>query len=261
MGRELYQLVAIDKHNKEYIIELNNQNQNNKGSLNLLDSGTTYFQSEKHLANYLFRKGKIPTVDVRFAIKYNYKGSRYLPVIYNDIDLNRISENADNEEIFKYDVLNLYRKIEEKLHDRDFYEYLIVVNDTNCDEAKNGNYLQERLMLAIIRYYETFIKIKESESEKEFFKNEIIRQMSSYKQFRTLYMYYQTYMNSRVKENNLFVEDKNNQPTFETLTKSESEKNSEIPEELLEIYRKYGMDGIYSILDVDDVISKGYKFK
>ena len=261
MGRELYQLVAIDKDNNEYIIELNNENKNNKGSLSVLDSGTTYFESENHLAKYLFAKGKIPTEAVRFAIKYNYKGSRYLPVIYNDVDLNRISKKADNEEVFMQYVLNLYRKIEEQLYDRQFYEYLIIVNDTNSQEPNNGNYLQERLMQSIIRFYDTFIKINESESEKEYFRKEIIRQMSTYKQFRTLYMYYQTYMNPHnIKENNV-NEEKHHEVTFETLAKKESERNSEIPDELFDVYEKYGMDGVYSITDADEIISKGYRFK
>lgn len=261
MGRELYQLVAIDKNNNEYIIELNNENKNNKGSLSVLDSGTTYFENENHLAKYLFAKEKIPTEDVRFAIKYNYKGSRYLPVIYNDVDLNRISKKADNEEVFIQYVLNLYRKIEEQLYDRDFYEHLIIINDANSQEPNNGNYLQERLMQSIIRFYDTFIKINESELEKEYFRKEIIRQMSTYKQFRTLYMYYQAYINPYVKENNANEELKHHKTTFETLAKKESERNFDIPDELLDVYEKYGMDGVYSITDVDEIISKGYRFK
>ena len=56
--RELYQLVAI-KDGNESVIELKNNNKNNKGTLEFIDSGTTRFQSKEHLAWYLNKEGKI----------------------------------------------------------------------------------------------------------------------------------------------------------------------------------------------------------
>ena len=52
--RELYQLVAIS-NGIEYVVELKNDNKNNRGSLELIDSGTTRFQNERHcLFNFCF---------------------------------------------------------------------------------------------------------------------------------------------------------------------------------------------------------------
>ena len=39
------------------------------------------------------------------------------------------------------------------------------------------------------------------------------------------------------------------------------EIKSEIPEELQKAYEQYGMDGVYALVDNDEIIEKGYKFK
>ena len=72
MGRELYQLIAKDKDNNEYVIELNNENSKNKGQLSFLDRGISRFENKQHLAAYLYEAKKIPTTDVKFYIKYVY---------------------------------------------------------------------------------------------------------------------------------------------------------------------------------------------
>ena len=118
--RELYQLVAIS-NGIEYVVELKNDNKNNRGSLELIDSGTTRFQNERHLAQYLYDTGKIPTTDVRFAIKYRYDGNKYMPVIFNDRELFAISKNVGNNDIYNDYVFFFLKKLEAELNNPMFY--------------------------------------------------------------------------------------------------------------------------------------------
>lgn len=258
MGRELYQLVAITKNNIEYIIELNNKNKNNRGSLSFIDSGTTCFQNERQLSEYLFNKGKIPTKDVKFAIKYSRDGVKYLPAAFNDNELYNISKNTEQEEIFSDYAVKLYMKVEAELYNKDFYEYLMILNDRNSKEKKNGNYLNDHLIKCISDFYEVFVKLNEAESEKADFRYLIIKEMTNYKQLRTLYIFYQIYMNEYIKNNNA---SNSHEVTFESLLTRENKRESDIPDELQNAYEKYGMDEVYATYDLDDLVSKGYKFR
>ena len=161
MERELYQLVAITPNKMEYVIELNNENKKDKGTLAYIDSGTSRFVCVEQLIVHLFKQGKIPTVDVTFAIKYNRDGEKYLPIILNDKRLAYISKNINNKPYYEDYVFCLLKQVEVELEKGDFYYYLMDTNIANRKKYKCGNYLNNKLIEDIIIYYEAFVRLAE----------------------------------------------------------------------------------------------------
>lgn len=260
MSGERYQLVAIDENNNEYIIELNNDNKNNKGKLYFIDRGVTRFQNPQHLASHLYEEGKIPNVPVKFVIRYNHVGIKELPLIFYDGDLLSISKNADDEAKISEIALKYYLKLEEMLQKYGFYNYLRTINNRNSFDKKSGNFLKDRLIDNIRKLYENFILTQNPTSEKVEIQFEIMQDLTEYKQLRTLHSFYKTYENMYVNNFNE-VKEFDKKTTFETITKRESAEIPEIPQELQKAYDTYGMDGVWAIADAEDVVDKGYKFK
>lgn len=255
MERELYQLVAITNNNMEYVVELENKNKNNRGKLEFIDNGTTRsrFKNEGDLAKYLFDAGKIPTTKVNFAIKYNNKGPKYLPVIFNDDELRYVSKNVEDKNIFSDYVFHFLKLLEVALSDSVFYNYLIRINSRNERENGNGNYINQKLITSIIEYYNQYIKTNNIDANKADLQYSILKELYNYKQLRTLRMFYLNYKNTLQKENNVF--------NTKEVNKTRIEDMPDIPDDLENAYRYEGMDGVYAIADLDDLISSGVKFK
>lgn len=194
MGKELYQLVAKDKLGNEVIIELNNSNKKNKGSLELIDSGTTLFENKYSLSNYLFKKGKIKDIEVDFMIKYFHNGERYLPVIFNDKRLRGITK----DETIKNDAIYIYLKhLEALLYSKGFYNYIISLNEKNNKQKTNGNYLNQKIINSIIEYYNLYVRTNDIDSNKYEIQMVLLKELYNYKQFRTLYLFVEEYNNQK----------------------------------------------------------------
>lgn len=258
---ERYQLVAIDEKNNEYIIELNNDNKNNKGTLNFLDSGISRFQNEQHLATYLYKQGKIPNVPVKFVIRYNNMGVKELPLMFFDSELYTLSKIANNNAFLTEYALKYYLKLENALKDEEFYNYLMIINSKNTQDQKNGNFLNEHLITNISNLYKNFIIIPNPTSEKVEIQYSIINDLTNYKQLRTLHYFYQSYANRFVKGNIVNETKETKKATFESLLQRESNRTSDVPEELQSAYNENGMDGVWAVADADEIIGNGYKFK
>lgn len=253
MERELYQLVAITKNNMEYVIELNNENKKNRGKLEFIDNGTTRFRNEESLAEYLYKVGKIPTKEVFFAIKYNNKGPKYMPLIFSDKELTYVSKNVGDTDIYNDYVFHFLKLLEVSLSEPGFYNYLIRINSQYSREARNGNYINQKLIVSIIEYYNTYIKTKNIDANKADLQYSILKELYSYKQLRTLRMFYLNYKNIMQKENEVI-------PTKE-VDKTNIEDMPDIPEDIAYANKNGGMDEVYSIADLDDLISNGVKLK
>jgi len=257
MERELYQLIALDKDGNEYVVELKNDNPNDRGRLEYIDSGTARFLNDEHLAEYLFNKGKIPTKEVSFFIKYNYKGEKFLPLIYNDAKIYNASKNINDKEIY-YDILFFFLKdIEIALWNSDFYYYIVNSNNESAKQQKNGNQINQKLYLAIKDYFDSYVRIGDIDSNKAEIQYEILKELYSYKQFRTLYYLYKNYMNSKIKE----VDTQNQRKDVKSSVEKKYENMPDIPDYIADAYEKGGMDEVYGVADLDDLVSKGIKFK
>lgn len=253
MERELYQLVAITNNNMEYVVELNNENKNNRGKLEFIDSGTARFKDQESLAKYLYNAGKIPTTEVSFAIKYNNKGPKYLPVIFSDKELAYVSKNVGDNDVYNDYVFHFLKLLEISLSDQVFYNYLIRINSRNEREARNGNYINQKLITSIIEYYNTYIKTNNIDANKADLQYSILKELYNYKQLRTIRMFYLNYKNVMKKENDII-------PTKD-VNKTNIEEMPDIPEDIDYAYKNGGMDEVYSIADLDDLIANGVKFK
>lgn len=200
MSNELYQLVAIDNSGKEYIIELKNDNKNNKSQLSVLDFGTATFKNNAALAHYLFEKGKIPTKDVTFVIKYIRNGVRYLPIIYNDNNLKHAVKDLDSKSFIDL-LFYVLAKFEELLNHPDFYAYILRKNQENNNQRSNGNYLNNKFIEHMNEYYNAYIRTNEIDVDRSEFRLPIFSDIAkSYKTFRTLYTYIREY-DLRIKNN------------------------------------------------------------
>jgi len=213
MGRELYQLVALSKDGVETIVELNNENEKNKGTLQFIDSGTTRFQNEVHLKNYLYEKGKIPNKEVELYITYNHNGKKKLPLIYNDLQLATLSNPADkkiadlarskNYEVFLGGYVHrLLKYIEVELCNHDFYTFIIFENNKEKDKKSNGNYLNKKLMDSIIEYYESFVRTDDMYSNRADVQAGIFNELFNYKQLRTMHEFYKKFKMQQKINNN-----------------------------------------------------------
>ena len=253
MERELYQLVAITNNNMEYVVELNNENKNNRGKLEFIDNGTARFENELSLAKYLYNAGKIPTQKVGFAIKYNNKGAKYLPLIFNDKELTYVSKNVGDNDVYNDYVFHFLKLLEVSLSDSVFYNYLIRINSRNEREARNGNYINQKLITSIIEYYNTYIRTNNIDENKADLQYSILKELYNYKQLRTLRMFYLNYKNVMKKENDII-------PTKD-VNKENIEEMPDIPDHIDYAYKNGGMDEVYSVADLDDLIANGVKFK
>jgi len=253
MERELYQLVAITNNGMEYVVELKNENKNNKGKLEFIDSGTTRFSNEDSLAEYFYNNGKIPTTDVRFAIKYNNKGPKYLPVIFADKELAYISKNIRDNDCFSDYTFHFLKLLEVTLLEPGFYNYLIKVNLKNEREPKNGNYVNQKLITSIEEYYDAYIRLQNIEENKAELQYSILKELYNYKQLRTLRQFYLNYKKVMQNENNVMY--------TKEINKANIEDMPDIPDDIANAYRHGGMDEVYSIADLDDLISEGVKLK
>lgn len=204
MGRELYQLVALSKAGVETIIELNNENEKNRGTLQFIDSGTTRFQNEVHLKNYLYEKGKIPNKEVELYITYNHNGKKKLPLVYNDLQLATLSNPEDKkiadlahtnncEVFFGGYVHRLLKYIEVELFNHDFYTFIILENNKEKSKNGNGNYLNKKLMDSIVEYYESFVRTDDMHSNRADIQGSIFNELFNYKQLRTMHEFYKKF--------------------------------------------------------------------
>ena len=200
--RELYQLVAIE-NDVETVIELKNENKNNRGTLELIDSGTTRFQSKEHLAWYLFKEGKISTTNVEFAIKYNHNGPKYMPVIYNDKELTVLSKNVGYNNIYNDYVFFFLKKIEVALNDPIFYNYIVNINNNRNKRYENGNYINKRLIEVMNEYFNAYVRTGNIDANKADLQYDILKELYQYKQLRTLRSFYLNYIGQ--KDNRILI--------------------------------------------------------
>lgn len=267
MASERYQLVAIDNVTKErYVIELRNSNKNDKGSLGFIDRGVSVFKDQLELARYLFKKGKIPTLNVSFFIVYNQKGEKHLPLIFNDPCINNVSKRTDNKLSYNDDfVYYTVRCLLAKLSDENFYQYIKRENKRNQRSAYNGNYVDNKILDNIIDYYYEYIVPYEIDANSATIQYSLLKEFTQYKQLRTLYYLIKQYD----------LQQKNNSETYETISFDEYMTSYYQPQEdsgfgikdskydaVKGDYDKDGMDGVYAVYDFDDIYDEnGPKLK
>lgn len=262
MSGELYQLVAIDQNGKEQIIKLNNDNKNDKGLLSFIDSGITYMQNEKTLIDYLIAQGKLANQNVRFAIKYNNRGVRYLPVIFNDPEFRYVSLNAQDEIKLKRYARYLIEKIDFELCNSNLYSNILELNHEIVSQISNGNYLDKHFLDKLRRYYDAYGIIREDFSYKEKFKKDLADSLKKYKTIRTLYIFYKIHLSSKLNNKSVIENNEYDIPAeLKYITSEEDNMTQEIPQELQKAYDNYGMDGVWAVADSEEIITNGYKFK
>lgn len=279
MGRNFYQLVAIDENKNEHIISLKNKNWENKGHLSLIDYGTSFFKNEEQMKNYFIQKRDSFPRDCEFKIKYLYDGEiKYLSVIYDEPILkdmlrnkylkkqNTFEKAKSKESDYEQRVfaIKLFDELEKLLKDATFLEVLKLYEKNRLGMS---NILNQKIHECINKYaYLINLPVLEGEDEKEKveLRFSIIRELCQYKQFRTMYLLIKDYKNGDLKFD--IEKIKEELDYFEYM---ESKKSKEgtwdfdeklvVPPEINEVYQNGGMDEVYSEYDLDDLIDKGLR--
>lgn len=259
MAGERYQLIAIDNLTKErYIIELRNDNKVNKGSLGFIDRGVSLFKNELELASYLYRKGKLPTLNVTFTIMYKQKGEKYLPLIFNDRHINNISRKVDNKINYDDDfVYYVVRLLLVKLGDENFYNYIRRENRKNKRAVNNGNYVDNKILDNIIDYYHSYIVPNNIDENSALIQYSLLKEFTQYKQLRTLYYLMKSYDIQHKCTTELEEDRMISLEEYLTSLPDETDFGLGIKEEKYELvkslYNHGGMDAVYSNYDLDDI--------
>lgn len=279
MGRNFYQLVAIDEERNEYIIGLKNSNKENKGHLSLIDYGTSFFKNEEQMRIYFESKKEDFPKNCEFKIKYIYSGEiKYVSCIYDEpllkdeIRKKYLQKDNKFERIntkqTKYDqrvlAIKLFEVLEKLLKDEKFFEMFVLYEKNRLGMS---NILNQKIQESIHKYtYLINLPILDQEEEKE--KNElrfsIIRELEQYRQFRTLYLLVKNYKNGQLR---LDIENIENNLDYIEYMKSNEKKEGtwdfdeelEIPEDVKYSYDKGDMDEVYQNFDLDDLIGKGLR--
>lgn len=258
-----YQLIAIDNVTKmEYIVELKNGNKNKKGSLGLIDRGTTRFKNNYQLASYLYKNGKIPTINVTFKILYKQEGNKYLDVIYADNHIYNISRRVDNkvryDDDFVYFVLRLLLA---KLGDSEFYDYIYKQNKKNQRAKYNGNFVDNKILDNIVDYYNGYIVPNEIDANTADIQYSLLKEFKQYKQLRTLFLFIKNYdaiknidreKEFEVIQMNILEEEQSSIEEDYEITNYITVK-SELYNKIYNLYQKGGMEAVYSVFDLDDI--------
>lgn len=262
MKQERYKLIAIDNITKdEYVIELTNDNKDNRATLGFIDHGTSLFKNEIQLVNYLYKKGKIPTLNVTFKILYKQNGNKYLDVIYNDLYIANLTTRVDNKVRYDDDfVYFVVRLLLSKLGDRNFYDYLYKQNRKNQRSKYNGNFVNNKILDNIVDYYNGYIVPNEIDANTAEIQYSLLKEFTQYKQLRTLFSFIKDYDALKMNEDMEIIND------FEQISLDELEFDTEdtnfitVKEELYEkiyyLYQKGGMEAVYSVFDFDDIYDK-----
>lgn len=259
MAGERYQLIAIDNLTKErYIIELRNDNKSSKGSLGFIDRGVSLFKNELELAGYLYKKGKLPTLNVTFTIMYKQKGEKYLPLIFQDNHINNIAKKVDNKINYDDDfVYYVVRLLLAKLSDENFYDYIRRENKKNQRAIHNGNYVNNKILDDIIEYYYSYIVPNNIDANSALIQYSLLNEFTQYKQLRTLYYLMKSYdmqhkSTTELEEDRtiLLEEYLNFLPDETDFGLGIKEKKYELVKSL---YNHGGMDEVYSNYDLDDI--------
>lgn len=279
MGRNIYQLVAIDKDGVEHVIGIKNRNKQNKTHLSLIDYGTSFFESEAQMRYYFeTRKENFPT-NCNFKIKYVYDGEvKYLNCIYNEPFLKEEIRKRYLKKDGIFEKINtkqteheqrsmaykLFDEIEKLLIDENFYTSLVLYEKNRLGMSNILNQkLQESLHKYTYLFNSTFLN-EEDIKEKNDLKHSIIRELEQYKQYRTLYWIVKTYKMGELK---LDIETLDDEKKYIEIMKSEEKKEGtwdfgekiNVPEDVQYRYEKGGMDEVYQNFDLDDLIGKGLR--
>lgn len=258
-----YQLIAIDKVTKvEYVVELDNDNKQNKGSLGLIDRGTSRFENEFKLATYLYKKGKIPTLNVTFKILYKQKGNKYLDVIYNDLHIYNISRRVDNKVKYNDDfVYFVLRSLLAKLGDPEFYNYIYKQNKKNQRAKYNGNFVDNKILDNIVDYYNGYIVPRKIDANTADIQHSLLKEFRQYKQLRTLFSFIKDYDEIKdidiekefevIQMNILEEEQSNIEEDCESINCINV--RSDLYNKIYDLYKKGGMEAVYSVFDLDDI--------
>lgn len=249
-----YQLIAINNETgEEYIIPLNNGARNNKAPLGYIDNGVARFKCDDHLAKHLFDKGVIPTTNVTFKIKYRAnKKDNYLSPIYDDITIRNVSKRANND-LNSNDVFieHTFNDLLIKLSKPNFYDFLLVQNK---NPQNNGDSLNDKIMGNIIKYLRemdprNILKIDFN------LENSFLRELTQYKQVRTLYKIIKDFDRSYIDYNEnkevIFDESKEEFKEIEIISVRE-----DLYGKIWQLYQLGGMEAIYEIYDLDDIYEK-----
>ena len=103
----MYSLVVYNNKNHEKIII----DRSKFDKLYKIDCLTARFKDKEEFVKFLISSELIKEEDVRIYIHYKYKGDKYLPIIYNNIDLlfyivqtdrNKLEESVDFNYIIEF---------------------------------------------------------------------------------------------------------------------------------------------------------------
>lgn len=204
MSHGIYQLVAINPQGKEYVIELNNDNKNNRSSLDFIDSGTSRFAKEQDVIDYLVFKQKIPKEELNLKIRYaRNKQMRYMPLIYANNEITQVAKNIDDIGKYNNFVYAFLKRIEtEMFSNNDFFYFIKSLNERYENEKDSGNYLNNKVMGLLTEYFYTYVKPYNIEADKSEIQYDLLKQFYNYKTLRTLYTYHIEYLNYKQNQIN-----------------------------------------------------------
>lgn len=269
-----YQLVAIDNNSKqEYIVELNNDNKDNKAPLGFIDHGLSRFKDDYSLAKFLYEKGLIPTLNVTFKIKYRAKKKdNYLTPIYNDAYIYHVSGRVENR-VDAYDdfLLFVIRTLLIYLSKEDFYDFVLKENRKNSRRKYSGDFVDNRVIHTINDYYNMYIVPNHLDANSTEIQYTLLKEFTYYKQLRCLYKFIKDYDNTKekliepafnLKAEQLAMTD----PPFNYFLDESKEEFKEIDsisiredlyDKVWELYQLGGMEAVYEVYDLDDIYQTG----
>lgn len=268
-----YQLVVIDNNSKqEYVVELKNDNKDNKAPLGFIDHGLSRFENDYELAKYLFEKGSIPTLNVTFKVKYKAKGKdNYLSPIYYDPYIYNVSKRADNK-VDAYDSFLEFviRTLLIYLSEAEFYDFLLEQNRKNRKRKYSGDFVDNRVINTVVDYYNMFILPHNIDANSAEIQYTLLKEFTQYKQLRTLYKFIRDYDDTKekivepafnLKAEQLCMDDP---PINYYLDESELEFiepdfitiREDLYEKVWNLYQLGGMEAVYELYDLDDIYQK-----
>jgi len=243
----MYSLVVYNNKNHEKIII----DRTKFDKLYKIDCLTARFKDKEEFVKFLISSELIKEEDVRIYIHYKYKGDKYLPIIYNNIDLlfyivqtdrNKLEESVD----FNY-FTEFYNKLVNYMRDLDFITALQQFQLSPTGKY-NGDYLSSTFFEVLMEYNYAVNISKVNDNEHLNYiadlEHQIRKHLEGYKNFRILAKIISKYEKLKFGKEFSLIELEKEQ---------ETELRREVPELMKTLNDNGGMDDVYSIFDYEEV--------
>ena len=192
-------------------------------------------------------------------------GSKYLPVVYNNPTLRCIAKISDDK-IYKNFANAFLNGFVADLTEKDFYRFIMKLQNNNKSEYKNGCYLNNQIETLLIEIYNNSHSEKKESNNYEL-KTIISKELTQYKQFRTLFYFSNMYGKYLETAN----QNKKNEDIVDIIDKQIEMENKKIREFLPEVnednygvytaFKDGGMDEVYTLYDLSELDRLGSKLR